>query len=80
MGKYFNMLVINELHKLFKNKVNLVYLAVIFCTILASFFGIAMLGRMDSAKSGYFYMLFSDRKSTRLNSSHTDISRMPSSA
>ena len=27
-----------------------------------------------------FVVLYSDRKSTRLNSSHTDISRMPSSA
>ena len=26
------------------------------------------------------YMTYKDRKSTRLNSSHTDISRMPSSA
>ena len=32
----------------------------------------------DSLKSGYFIQ--KDRKSTRLNSSHTDISRMPSSA
>ena len=29
---------------------------------------------------GYKYEEFIDRKSTRLNSSHTDISRMPSSA
>ena len=28
----------------------------------------------------YRIILFEDRKSTRLNSSHTDISRMPSSA
>ena len=29
---------------------------------------------------GTALLLFADRKSTRLNSSHTDISRMPSSA
>ena len=29
---------------------------------------------------GAFYNVIADRKSTRLNSSHTDISRMPSSA
>ena len=32
------------------------------------------------SKAISIYFLFSDRKSTRLNSSHTDISRMPSSA
>ena len=30
--------------------------------------------------SGEFIAIMGDRKSTRLNSSHTDISRMPSSA
>ena len=30
--------------------------------------------------AGSFFVLVPDRKSTRLNSSHTDISRMPSSA
>ena len=33
----------------------------------------------DLEADGYFYSRL-DRKSTRLNSSHTDISRMPSSA
>ena len=31
-------------------------------------------------KTGYNFLYLADRKSTRLNSSHTDISRMPSSA
>ena len=40
-----------------------------------------VLGQLDSEKFTEFFTLFSpDRKSTRLNSSHTDISRMPSSA
>ena len=30
--------------------------------------------------SAYLFFIFQDRKSTRLNSSHTDSSRMPSSA
>ena len=34
----------------------------------------------DSNKIVYFVRGMRDRKSTRLNSSHTDISRMPSSA
>ena len=33
-----------------------------------------------SISDGYIIPLILDRKSTRLNSSHTDISRMPSSA
>ena len=44
-------------------------------------------GDLSSVSSGYVDQLIqeseiakSDRKSTRLNSSHTDISRMPSSA
>ena len=39
--------------------------------------------RFDTAKTSYRRLLelfWEDRKSTRLNSSHTDISRMPSSA
>ena len=32
------------------------------------------------SNDGYEYYALKDRKSTRLNSSHTDISRMPSSA
>ena len=36
------------------------------------------LGNYGIAKNWFFKIL--DRKSTRLNSSHTDISRMPSSA
>ena len=37
--------------------------------------------QMKDKKTGdIFVHLFGDRKSTRLNSSHTDISRMPSSA
>ena len=41
------------------------------------------IGRLKKAKqdaSGLIAEMKSDRKSTRLNSSHTDISRMPSSA
>ena len=34
----------------------------------------------DLAKSGYVNLLPVDRKSTRLNSSHVALSRMPSSA
>ena len=34
----------------------------------------------SDAPSGYLALLVRDRKSTRLNSSHTDSSRMPSSA
>ena len=34
----------------------------------------------DNIPSRYWINLTIDRKSTRLNSSHTDISRMPSSA
>ena len=35
---------------------------------------------VNSFDGNEFYTAFTDRKSTRLNSSHTDISRMPSSA
>ena len=34
----------------------------------------------ESVVAGAFLFIVVDRKSTRLNSSHTDISRMPSSA
>ena len=44
-------------------------------------------GNVNGAKANYlegdslpYRLTFGDRKSTRLNSSHTDISRMPSSA
>ena len=35
---------------------------------------------LNKIEEGYKNEIMSDRKSTRLNSSHTDISRMPSSA
>ena len=34
----------------------------------------------EQIQSYFLYLVKEDRKSTRLNSSHTDISRMPSSA
>ena len=36
--------------------------------------------RQQWSVTNYGLLLYADRKSTRLNSSHTDISRMPSSA
>ena len=52
-----------------------------------SIYGAALLGggsapttKGDTAGGGTMYCAAQDRKSTRLNSSHTDISRMPSSA
>ncbi|PIW68058.1 MAG: hypothetical protein COW10_04100, partial [Candidatus Omnitrophica bacterium CG12_big_fil_rev_8_21_14_0_65_42_8] len=59
MSNYFKELTINELYKLFKNKINYIYIAIIFCAILTSFFGIKMLDSTNSARSGYSYMLFS---------------------
>ena len=44
-------------------------------------YGVALSARSSSGEDfETFFDLASDRKSTRLNSSHTDISRMPSSA
>ena len=40
----------------------------------------AQTGNIASSAGGASAALVQDRKSTRLNSSHTDISRMPSSA
>ena len=37
-------------------------------------------GPHPEALTGLMFAIFSDRKSTRLNSSHSEISRMPSSA
>ena len=45
----------------------------------AKFSGHIYLAKWDN-KCNCFYYMYADRKSTRLNSSHTDISRMPSSA
>ena len=39
-----------------------------------------LLQRSDAEGRSLDFTVLSDRKSTRLNSSHTDISRMPSSA
>ena len=39
-----------------------------------------IMDRWGKYKQTYFILTGKDRKSTRLNSSHTDISRMPSSA
>ena len=41
---------------------------------------IAEVGKLDSSAKRTINAQGQDRKSTRLNSSHTDISRMPSSA
>ena len=47
---------------------------------IAALMGLAMkVGNLTSNTLGETYSV-TDRKSTRLNSSHTDISRMPSSA
>ena len=41
---------------------------------------IGIMGKSGAGKSSLCNALFQDRKSTRLNSSHSDRSRMPSSA
>ena len=43
-------------------------------------FGYGEMVRVQDGQGGSRYGRVLDRKSTRLNSSHTDISRMPSSA
>ena len=40
----------------------------------------AFVAALDQAHARSYHSYYTDRKSTRLNSSHTDISRMPSSA
>ena len=65
--------------------------AIAVCAILMAFLGIFVLDRFLDTPSGLRFAALAaaglgcaiiplDRKSTRLNSSHTDISRMPSSA
>ena len=58
------------------------WLPVIFLLLVASLFPFAVGpdARLLSATGGGMLWIAADRKSTRLNSSHTDISRMPSSA
>ena len=49
-------------------------------TIIGLYILIVLLRFLFQMARADFYNPISDRKSTRLNSSHTDISRMPSSA
>ena len=53
--------------------------AVLVCAAVAAFLG-CMIGARKTSKRAMMTAGCADRKSTRLNSSHTDISRMPSSA
>ncbi len=73
-----------------KNKV-LVILSLVVAAVVAAFIGISLwlsvtwFGELSYVKVFTTILwakvaLWRDRKSTRLNSSHTDISRMPSSA
>ena len=51
-----------------------------FLTMIGMIMGVSVVIICVSVVQGVKESLIGDRKSTRLNSSHTDISRMPSSA
>ena len=53
-------------------------MAAICCAFIAGFIGVILSGLVINPFLPWF--TFSDRKSTRLNSSHSELSRMPSSA
>ena len=55
-------------------------LIVLIVGVMAFGFGSVGEAAADEGEGGPTYEVHGDRKSTRLNSSHTDISRMPSSA
>ena len=63
---------------------DLVMVAFVTVLVCSNLIGPAKIAQIDAPLFGVLTfgagVLFLDRKSTRLNSSHTDISRMPSSA